>query len=117
MPVVTRSQSKLASLKQEEVPLNNPSVGGLTMPVSPPVPLGKPSVGELVFVMVLDIPTDFGVLVKMIKYDLEGLILSSEFDKKKRQHKGKYKINDVYLAKVIRVDVLRDYYDLSFRRV
>ena len=98
VPVVTRSQS--ASLKQDAVPLNDPSVGGLTIP---PVPLGKPSVGELVYVLVLNKPTDMGgVYVKMIKYDLEGYILSCEFDKEFFKGKHKYKINDIYLAKVIK---------------
>ena len=130
MPVVTRSQS--ASLKQESVPLNDPSVGGLTIPPATPVvkkrkvqsqsklvTLSKPSVGEAVFVMVLDKPTDLGgVYVKMIKYDLEGFILFSEFNKEFIKGKNKYIINDIlYLAKVIRVDHEKNYYDLSFRRV
>jgi len=117
MPVVTRSQS--ASLKQDAVPLNAkgfPSIGGLTIPPATPVvkkrkvqsqsklvTLSKPSVGEAVFVMVLDKPTDLGgVYVKIIKYDLEGYILSSEFDNEFFKGKHKYKINDIYLAKVIK---------------
>jgi hypothetical protein len=132
MPVVTRSQT--ASLKQDAVPLNAkgfPSVGGLTIPPATDrrsrrgvvkkrklVTLSKPSVGELVCVMILDEPTDLGgVCVKMIKYDLDGYIISSEFDKEFVKGKRKYKINDVCLAKVIKADPEKNYYDLSFRRL
>jgi hypothetical protein len=75
MPIVTRSQAKLASLEQEAIPLNAkgyPCVGGLTIPPATPVvkkrkvqahkldTLSKPSVGKLVWVKVLDKPTDMG---------------------------------------------------------
>ena len=99
MPVVTRSQS--ASLKQGAVPVVTRSQSASLKQDA--VPLGKPSVGELVYVLVLNKPTDLGgVYVKMIKYDLEGFILSCEFDKEFFKGKHKYKINDIYLAKVIK---------------
>lgn len=73
-----------------------------------------PDIDEIVDVKIKEC-TDFGYYGLMTSYNLEGLILLSEVSRRKAN--SKLKIGDIRKARVIKVDNINRYYDLSIRQV
>lgn len=61
---------------------------------------------------------EMGILVTMDDYHCEGFVPLSEISRK-RINLGdvikKYKIGNQYVAKIVRMDINRGYFDLSFK--